>query len=89
MISYNREQASGNSDFNIITLTIHHNGLSLHDAARSIIAKDAELAVQYLQCHSELAALHTSSNSIQRYLDHMGNVRRGIWCWSFECGRYF
>ena len=19
----------------------------------------------------------------------MGNVRRGVWCWSFECGRYF
>ena len=23
------------------------------------------------------------------YLEHMGNVRRAIWCWSFESRRYF
>ena len=28
-------------------------------------------------------------SSVQAYMDHVGNMRRAIWCWSFECGRYF
>ena len=26
---------------------------------------------------------------LYEYLEHMGNTRRAVWCWSLECGRYF
>ena len=50
---------------------------------------------QFLQLHSELctAAAEASRGARgtqwQKYMAHVGNVRRATWCWSFECGRYF
>ncbi|KAM5541867.1 terpene synthase [Ganoderma adspersum] len=91
MVSYNREQAAGNSDFNLITLAMHHHGLTLQDAARWLVKKNAELEAQFLQCHSEfsIAGGAAPGNGIQAYMEFVGNVRRAMWCWSFECGRYF
>ena len=93
-MSYNREQASGNSDFNFI-LTMHHDGLTLADAARQLVKKNTELETQFMQRHSEFCAAvgeasgGTTSVQWQEYMDHVGNVRRACWSWSFECGRYF
>ncbi|KAI1789483.1 terpenoid synthase [Ganoderma leucocontextum] len=94
VLSYNREQAAGNVDFSIVTITMHDNGLSPHDAARSLVERIAELEAQFMQCHEFCSfgagGLDGPSDSrVQRYMDHMGNMRRAIWCWSFECGRYF
>lgn len=91
MISYNREQATGNGDFNFVTLTMHHRGLALHDAARWLVKENSELEAQFLECHSEFSAAEGAGTggSVQAYMDHVGNMCRAIWCWSFECGRYF
>ena len=91
MLSYSREQATGNIDFNLVTLAMHHHGLTLHDAARWVVERNAELEAQFLQCHSEFSTTGGAApgNSIQAYMDHVGNMRRAVWCWSFECGRYF
>ena len=95
IVSYNREQATGNSDFNLVTLTMHHHGLALHDAVLWLVKEHAELEAQFLQCHSAFfaaggpAATDCTTSTVQAYMDHVGNMRRAAWCWSFECGRYF
>ncbi|KAI1782453.1 terpenoid synthase [Ganoderma leucocontextum] len=97
VVSYNREQATGVGGFNIVTITMHHDGLTLDDAIRSLVKRNLELEGQYVQCLREFCSFlggpgraeKTSDSEIRRYLEHMGNVRRGVWCWSFECGRYF
>ncbi|PIL28258.1 terpene synthase [Ganoderma sinense ZZ0214-1] len=77
MVSYNREQASGNGDFNFITLTMHHHGLTLHDAARRLVEKVTELDAQFMQCHSEFCAAvgeasgGTAAIQWQEYMDHV------------------
>ena len=95
VLSYNREQATGVADFNIITTTMHHDGSNLEDTVRFLAERDADLGMQYLECHQEFCAFldglgtPDETYAIRRYVDHMGNIRRGVWCWSFECGRYF
>lgn len=94
-VSYSRERASGTADFNMITITMYHDGLNLKDAALSLVQQNAKLAAEYIRCHRELyTALAVrgegdEASLIRRYLDHMGGLRRANWCWSFECGRYF
>ena len=73
-----------------------HAGLSLEDTIRFLAQRDADLEMQYLECHREFCAFldglggpDETYGALRRYVDHMGYVRRGVWCWSFECGRYF
>ncbi|KAI1789480.1 terpenoid synthase [Ganoderma leucocontextum] len=95
IVSYNREQATGVGDFNIVTTTMHHHNLNLNDAVRSLVERNAQLDAQYLQFHREFCSIlerhgdADEASRIRRYLAHMGNLRRAHWCWSFECGRYF
>ena len=96
MLSYNREQATGVGDFNIVTTTMRHAGLNLEDTIRFLAERDADLEMQYLEYHREFCAFLDGLGgpdetyfALRRYVDHMGYVRRGVWSWSFECGRYF
>lgn len=92
---YNREQATGVGNFNIVTTTMRHAGLGLDDTVRFLAERDAHLEAEYLECRREFCAFLEGlggpgeTYAIRRYVDHMGNVRRAVWCWSFECGRYF
>ena len=95
IVSYNRERANGNADFNIVTIAMYHHKLNLDDAVRSLVEKNARLEAQYMQCLREVCSTlerrggAEETSPIRGFLDHMGNVRRGLWSWSFECGRYF
>ncbi|KAM5541831.1 hypothetical protein V8D89_004560 [Ganoderma adspersum] len=95
IVSYNRERANGNADFNIVTIAMHHHSLNLDDAVQSLVEKNARLEAQYMQCLREVCSTlerrggADEASPIRGFLDHMGNVRRGLWSWSFECGRYF
>ena len=81
--------------FNIVTITMQDDGLSLDDAIRSLIERDRDLAAQYLRCFQEYCSIleqhgdADEASRIRRYLDLMGNIRRATWCWSFESSRYF
>ncbi|PIL37701.1 terpene synthase [Ganoderma sinense ZZ0214-1] len=90
LTSYNREQATGIGGFNLVTVVMHTFELSLDGAVRWLEKRNDELTASF---DAHLAAVPSFSPEIdaqlQMYLDHVGNVRRAVWDWSFASGRYF
>ena len=86
IVSYNREQATGNSDFNLVTLTMHHHGLALHDAVLWLVKEHAELEAQFLQCHSAFfaaggpAATDCTTSTVQAVHDALKSSVAGSIC---------
>nr|VWP01242.1 N/A [Ganoderma boninense] len=95
VVSYNREQATGVGDFNIVTTTAHHNGLSLEDTVRFLAERVVDLEKEFWERHREFCAFldgvggPDKTAEIRKFVDQMGNVRRAAWCWSFDGHRYF
>ncbi|KAI1791054.1 terpenoid synthase [Ganoderma leucocontextum] len=90
LTSYNREQATGIGGFNLVTVVMHTFDLTLDGAVQWLEKRSDELTESF---YAHLKAVPSFGPEIdaqlKMYLDHVGNVRRAVWDWSFASGRYF
>ena len=89
ILSYNRERATGVGDFNFVTVVMNQFNVDHDGAIDWLERRAASLQAKYMECIRQLMSFVGEDEEVKLLLDHMGNLRRGSWCWSFECGRYF
>lgn len=66
--------------------------LDLDGAVMWLSGRCHDLEARYHDILAQIPSLNFAPEvhrALRGYLEHMGNVRRAIWCWNFECRRYF
>ena len=90
MTSYNREQATGIGGFNLVTVVMHTFDLTLDGAVQWLEKRSDELTASFYAHVASVPSFGPEiDGELKMYLDHVGNVRRAVWDWSFASGRYF
>ncbi|KAH7102679.1 terpenoid synthase [Auriculariales sp. MPI-PUGE-AT-0066] len=96
--SYNKEQASDDTNCNIVTILMHHLQTDYTGAAEWIARQHAELEHKFHSLAQELPELlHQSGvvvtpciqDQLARYVDLVGNMVRACDTWDFESHQYF
>ena len=90
MASYNREQATGDENHNLITVTMRELGLDRSGAMSWAAAYHSEIRAKFINGLSELPSWGSTLDSqLKEYLDGIANWAQGNYCWSYESQRYF
>nr|WOJ44888.1 linalool/nerolidol synthase [Ganoderma lucidum] len=92
LVSYNKEQASGDDLHNIVTIAMHENSQGLDEALQWVAARHRERVAHALAIWPRALALSFSprvDEDLLVYIEHLMNWPRGSDCWDFESGRYF
>ncbi|KAF8641803.1 hypothetical protein AX16_009784 [Volvariella volvacea WC 439] len=92
MVSYNREQATGNDMHNIITIAMHQYRFTSPNQAMVWAAQyHKSVEARFLAGLQRIPSFgsETLDREVQQYLECLANWPRANDCWNFECGRYF
>lgn len=86
--SYNKEQAAGEADHNLITVVMHQFGLSLHEAFEWVAAYHADILEKFVKLYDSLpwfpAESETTNQELREYAYGLGDWVRANERWSFE-----
>jgi len=90
MASYNREQATGDENHNLITVVRRELGCSLDDAFAWAASYHAEIQKRF---HAGMESLPSwgprMDDEVRQYVEGMAFWVRGNYAWSYESQRYF
>ncbi|KAH7886304.1 terpenoid synthase [Phlebopus sp. FC_14] len=90
MASYNREQATGDKNHNLISAIMHETGLDSSGAMSRAASYHAEIETKFIDGLSKVPSWGPLIDSqLKRYLHGMANWARANYCWSYESQRYF
>ncbi|KAI0774681.1 terpenoid synthase [Trametes elegans] len=90
MLSYNREQATENDQFNLLTVVMHELETDLEGAVAWVVNFHDATANWYIEGLAHLPSFGpTLDAQLREYLRAIADVPRGVDSWSFESKRYF
>ena len=90
IVSYNREQAAGNPNQNIITVVMHQMKTDIGGAIKWVADYHRETQRKFLDGLKRVPSWNQEIDcQVQQYLNGLANWVRANECWSFEAGRYF
>lgn len=89
LVSYNREQASGDTN-NILFVIMRQFNCSLDHAMAWAAAYHSQLEARFMDAFKRMPSWGLEIDSqVEEYCQGIANWPRGNDCWSFESGRYF
>ncbi|KAM7192315.1 terpene cyclase [Naviculisporaceae sp. PSN 640] len=93
LYSYNKEQATGEADHNLITVVMHQFGLTLHEAYEWVGSYHDDVLEEFIDLYETLPWFPNESEAtnqeLREYVNGLGDWVRANERWSFEGGRYF
>ncbi|KAG2031108.1 isoprenoid synthase domain-containing protein [Suillus americanus] len=90
MISYNREQATGDKNHNLITAIMMELGLDISGAMAWAASYHAGVQKRFMGGLAQVPSWGPSVDVlVQEYLDGIAIWARALHCWGFESQRYF
>ncbi|KAI0089632.1 terpenoid synthase [Irpex rosettiformis] len=90
MASYNKEQATGDDRYNILTVVMNQFNVSLPDAVDWAVRYHKELEISFLNGLKKVPSWGEDvDEQVAMYIEHIANWPRGSASWNFEGGRYF
>lgn len=90
MISYNREQATGSENHNLITILMVELGLDRSGAMAWAARYHTEVEKRFTDGLAKVPSWGRSTDVlVKQYLDGMATWARANHCWSYESQRYF
>ncbi|KAI1791051.1 isoprenoid synthase domain-containing protein [Ganoderma leucocontextum] len=90
IVSYNKEQATGDDTCNILTIVMRHLRVDFDSAMEWAIGYHKDVESRFLDSLLRVPSFGPAIDAaIQEYVAHLANWPRANICWSFECGRYF
>ncbi|EJC98835.1 terpenoid synthase [Fomitiporia mediterranea MF3/22] len=90
LASYNKEQATGDDSYNIVTVVMRELNLGLDEAIAWVANYHAEVQKRFLNGVQRVPSWGPEIDThVQRYLNGLGNWARANACWHYESGRYF
>ncbi|PCH42343.1 terpenoid synthase [Wolfiporia cocos MD-104 SS10] len=90
IVSYNREQSTGDDRHNILTITMHQFNIGLASAIRWAVEYHSETQARMLRRIKELPSFGPAvDEELGQYIRGMLIWPRSSACWSFESRRYF
>lgn len=90
MLSWNREQASGNDHNSLITVVMLELGLEIGSAMGWAAAYHTKLKKRFIDGLAKIPSWGPSTDIlVKEYLDGLGNWVRASNVWSFDIQRYF
>ncbi len=88
--SYNREQATGYGNWNILSVAMHQFGLDLHHATQWVAQYHKEVQARFFDALKRLPSFGPGvDEALQEYIVGVAAWPRGNDCWRFESERYF
>jgi len=89
MASYNREQATGDENHNLITAIMLELGLDRSGAMAWAARYHTQVEKQFISGLAQVPSLGTCTDILVKYLDGIATWARANHCWSYESQRYF
>ncbi|TBU44824.1 terpenoid synthase [Dichomitus squalens] len=90
LASYNREQATGNDQHNIVTTVMRHLKLDLDAAVDWTASYHKQVERRFLDTLERVPSFGPAVDAdLKRYITQIANFPRANYCWIFESGRYF
>jgi hypothetical protein len=90
ILSYNKEQAFGNHQFNILTVAMHEFNFDLDAAVAWAVEQHDERKAEFLELYSKLPSIGPETDrDLSEYVFGLANLVRANVCWTFEGRRYF
>nr|VWO96337.1 N/A [Ganoderma boninense] len=88
--SYNREQATGYGNWNILSVVMHQFGLDLEGATEWVAQYHKEVEARFFDALARLPSFGSEVDAaLQEYVACVAAWPRGNDCWRFESERYF
>ncbi|KAG1745752.1 terpenoid synthase [Suillus lakei] len=89
MASYNREQATGDENHNLITAIMLELGLDRSGAMAWAARYHTEVEKRFIDGLAQVPSLGTCTDILVKYFDGIATWARANHCWSYEGQRYF
>ena len=90
IVSYNKEQATGDDMSNILTVAMRHFRIDFDSAMEWAIGYHKDVQSRFLNNLARVPSFGPKvDGAVQEYIAHLSNWPRANICWSFECGLYF
>ncbi|KAI0677719.1 terpenoid synthase [Trametes maxima] len=90
ILSYNREQATGNDDYNLLTVVMRELNITFGDAIAWVMDYHDGVAKKFIDGLNNLPSFGTHIDAqLEEYLQGIANWPRCVDSWSFESKRYF
>ncbi|KAM5538094.1 hypothetical protein V8D89_008291 [Ganoderma adspersum] len=90
IVSYNKEQATGDDMSNILTVAMRHFRIDFDSAMEWATGYHKDVQSRFLNNFARVPSFGPKvDGAVQEYIAHLSNWPRANICWSFECGRYF
>ncbi|KAG1886765.1 terpenoid synthase [Suillus subluteus] len=90
IVSYNREQARGDDDHNIVTIVMHELDTDVNGAMLWVMDRSTKIEKKYFEAMAAIPKWGEPIDSqVREYCDGLGNCVRANYEWSFESERYF
>ncbi|KAI0355478.1 terpenoid synthase [Trametes cingulata] len=90
VLSYNREQATDNDDFNLLTVVMRELDVDLDGAMTWVTRFHEDLARRFIDGLERVPSFGSEiDGQLHEYLESIAIWPRCVDCWSFEAGRYF
>ncbi|KAG2065292.1 terpenoid synthase [Suillus decipiens] len=89
MASYNREQATGDENHNLITAIMLELGLDRSGAMAWAARYHAQVEKRFIDGLAQVPSLGTCTDLLVKYFDGIATWARANHCWSYEGQRYF
>jgi hypothetical protein len=89
-LSYDKEQAFGNHQFNTLTIAMHEFNFDLEGAVAWAVKQHDDLKAEFLELFSNLPTFGPEvDKELSEYAFGLGVSVRANVCWTFEGRRYF
>lgn len=90
ILSYNREQATGNDGHNLLTCVMHELRCDVNSAMEWAAQYHARVESKFIEGLKNLPSWGAEVDTqVTEYLTRIANWPRANYCWSFESHRYF
>lgn len=90
LASYNKEHATGDIQYNIITVVMHQYSCDFDSAMQWAVKYHKEVQERFMASRKNVPSWGPEVDAqVQEYIMHLANWPRGNHCWCFESGRYF
>ncbi|KAF9043781.1 terpenoid synthase [Hymenopellis radicata] len=90
LYSYNKEQAVGDENLNLVTIVMHQLHIDMAAALNWISDLHADIVNRFLRVWTNIPTYGGPlDRDVRIYVDGLANWVRGNDCWCFECERYF
>ena len=90
LASYNKEQATGDDQHNILTIVMNQFGFTLDEALKWTADYHEEVEARFLDGMKRLPSFGPDVDpQLQQFIQAIAMWPRTNDCWNFESGRYF